>query len=211
MIESNKFDLRLNKYISAITVQGNGTTKKYGYNNTDFAKIEVDRKTINNSVVTIEYKISVTNEGEIPGYANKVVDYISSDLNFNTQLNKDWVLENGQLVNSSLSQEIINPGETKTLDLVLTKTLTEDNLGTVTNTAEIMEDSNDSLIEDVDSTPGNKNTNEDDISTVSVIISVGTGRVILYISLILTIIAILGIGIYLIKEKVLKKEGGKND
>lgn len=211
LIESNKFDLRLNKYISAITVQGNGTTKKYGYNNTDFAKIEVDRKTINNSVVTIEYKISVTNEGEIPGYANKVVDYISSDLNFNTQLNKDWVLENGQLVNSSLSQEIINPGETKTLDLVLTKTLTEDNLGTVTNTAEIMEDSNDSLIEDVDSTPGNKNTNEDDISTVSVIISVGTGRVILYISLILTIIAILGIGIYLIKEKVLKKEGGKND
>ena len=204
LVESNKFDLRLNKYISAITVQGNGTTKKYGYNNTDFAKIEVDRKTINNSTVTIEYKISVTNEGEIAGYANKVVDYLSSDLNFNAQLNKDWVLENGQLVNSSLAEEIINPGETKTLDLVLTKTLNEDNLGTVTNTAEIMEDSNDNLIEDIDSSPGNKNTNEDDISTVSVIISVGTGRAILYTCLIITIIAMLGIGIYLIREKVLK-------
>ena len=114
LVETSKFDLRLNKYISAITVQGNRTTKKYGYNNTDFAKIEVDRKTINNSTVTIEYKISVTNEGEVAGYANKVVDYLSSDLNFNVQLNKDWVLENGQLVNSSLAEEIINPGETKT-------------------------------------------------------------------------------------------------
>lgn len=206
LIESSKFDLRLNKYISAITVQGNGTTKKYGYNNTDFAKIEVNRKTINNSTVTIEYKISVTNEGEIAGYANKVVDYLSSDLNFNAQSNKGWVLENGQLVNSTLAEEVINPGETKTLDLVLTKTLNEDNLGTVTNTAEILEDSNDSLIEDIDSTPGNKNTNEDDISTVSIIISVGTGRAILYTCLIITIIAILGIGIYLIREKVLKTE-----
>ena len=127
-------------------------------------------------------------------------------MNFDTQLNKEWVLENGQLVNSSLAEEIINPGETKTLDLVLTKTLNEDNLGTVTNTAEIMEDSNDNLIEDIDSTPGNKNTNEDDISTVSVIISVGTGRMIIYISLIITVIGILGIGIYLIKKKVLKPE-----
>lgn len=211
LVETSKFDLRLNKYISAITVQGNRTTKKYGYNNTDFAKIEVDRKTINNSTVTIEYKISVTNEGEVAGYANKVVDYLSSDLNFNVQLNKDWVLENGQLVNSSLAEEIINPGETKTLDLVLTKTLNEENLGTVTNTAEIIEDSNDNLIEDIDSTPGNKNTNEDDISTVSVIISVGTGRTILYTCLIITIIAILGIGIYLIREKVLMKKGGKDE
>lgn len=206
LLETNKFDLRLNKYISTITVQGNGTTKKYGYNNTDFAKIEIDRKTINNSTVTIEYKISVTNEGEVAGYANKVVDYLSSDLNFNAQLNEDWVLENGQLVNGSLAEEIINPGETKTLDLVLTKALNEENLGTVTNTAEIMEDSNDNLIEDIDSTPGNKNTNEDDISTVSVIVSVGTGRTILYICLITTIIAILGIGIYLIKDKVLTKD-----
>ncbi len=206
LVESSRFDLRLNKYISAITVQSNGVTKKYGYNNVDFAKIEVDRKTINNSTVTIEYKISVTNEGEVSGYANKVVDYLSSDLNFNTQLNKDWVLKDGQLINSSLAEESINPGETKTLDLVLTKNLNEDNLGTVTNTAEIMEDSNDNLIEDIDSIPGNKNTNEDDISTVSVIISVGTGKAILYTCLIITIIVILGIGTYLIREKVLKTE-----
>ena len=212
LIESSRFDFRLNKYISSITVQGNGTSKKYGYNNTEFAKIEVNRKTIDNSIVTIEYKISITNEGEVAGYANKVVDYLSSDLNFDTQLNKDWELEDGQLINSSLAQEIINPGETKTLDLILTKTLNEDNLGIVTNTAEILEDSNESLIEDVDSTPGNKNTNEDDISTVSVIISIGTGRAILYTCLIITIIAILGIGIYLIKEKVLiSRKGGKNE
>lgn len=205
LIESSKFDLRLDKYISEITVQEGNTTKKYGYENTQFAKIELNRKTVNNTNITIKYQIKITNEGDIDGYANKIVDYMPSEMNFSTKDNKGWILENGQLINSTLEQEVIKSGESKTIELILTKKMTEDTLGTITNTAEIQEEANEFMKSDIDSTPGNKQANEDDISTVSVIIGLNTGRIILYISLTIAVIAILGVGIYLINKKVLGK------
>ena len=205
LIESSKFDLRLDKYISEITVQEGNTTKKYGYENTQFAKIELNRKTVNNTNITIKYQIKITNEGDIDGYANKIVDYMPSEMNFSTKDNKGWILENGQLINSTLEQEVIKSGESKTIELILTKKMTEDTLGTITNTAEIQEEANEFMKSDIDSTPGNKQANEDDISTVSVIIGLNTGRIILYISLTIAVIAILGVGIYLINKKVLEK------
>ena len=128
-----------------------------------------------------------------------------SEMNFSTKDNKGWILENGQLINSTLEQEVIKSGESKTIELILTKKMTEDTLGTITNTAEIQEEANEFMKSDIDSTPGNKQANEDDISTVSVIIGLNTGRIILYISLTIAVIAILGVGIYLINKKVLGK------
>lgn len=205
VIKSEVFDLKLDKYISNITVQNGNTTKEYSYNNANFAKIEVDRKTVNNTSVTIEYKISITNEGEIEGYAEEIVDYIPEDLEFNPNQNEDWEVEDGKLITTALAEETINPKETKTINLVLTKHLTEDNLGTVINTAEIKEDYNENLVGDIDSTPNNKKAGEDDMATASVIIGLNTGRIIMYISLIVTTIVILLIGTYLIKKKVIKE------
>lgn len=203
VVHSNKFDLRLDKSISSITVQNGKSSKKYSYNDANFVKVEVDRKTVNQTTVTIEYKVKITNEGDMPGYAKEIVDYLPADLQFNPQLNKDWQKQEGQLVSKSLAGEIINPGESRTLNLIVSKKLTEDNLGTITNTAEINEDYNENLTIDIDSTPGNKKAGEDDMSTVSVIIGINTGRIIVYISLVLATIAILATGTYLIKKKVL--------
>lgn len=205
VVKSEVFDLKLDKYISNITVQNGNTTKEYSYNNANFAKIEVDRKTVNNTSVTIEYKISITNEGEIEGYAEEIVDYIPEDLEFDPNQNEDWEVEDGKLITTALAEEAINPKETKTINLVLTKHLTEDNLGTVINTAEIKEDYNENLVGDIDSTPNNKKAGEDDMATASVIIGLNTGRIIMYISLIVTTIVILLIGTYLIKKKVIKE------
>ena len=74
----------------------------------------------------------------------------------------------------------------------------------ITNNAEIMETSNDYGLEDVDSVPGNKSTNEDDFSTANIILGVKTGQVFIYVTLTLTIIAIIGVGTYIIKKRVLK-------
>ncbi len=202
VIRSQKFDLRLNKYITNISVQNGTNTKQYSYNNADFAKIEIDRKTVNDTNITIEYKISVTNEGEIPGYAEQIIDYLPEDLQVDPSLNEDWEEEDGKLVSTSLAEEILNPGETKELSLIVNKQLTEDNLGTITNTAEIAEDYNENSVGDIDSMPANKKTGEDDMSTASVIIGLNTGRVIMYISLILMTAVILGTGIYIIKKKL---------
>ena len=57
---------------------------------------------------------------------------------------------------------------------------------------------------DTDSTPGNKQTNEDDYSTATVVTGVKTGQVIIYTTLALTVIAIIGVGGYMVKKRVLK-------
>ena len=82
--------------------------------------------------------------------------------------------------------------------------MTEESFGLITNTAEIYETSNNYGLEDVDSKPSNKATNEDDISTANVLTTVKTGEIVIYATLTLTIITIIGVGIYLIKKKVIK-------
>ena len=153
----------------------------------------------------VEYKFTITNEGAIPGYVKKLADYLPEELKFSTELNKDWYEgKDGTIYNSSLANTIINPGESKEVTLLLTKNMTEESFGLITNTAEIYETSNDYGLEDIDSKPGNKATNEDDISTANVLTTVKTGETIIYATLTLTIIAIIGVGTYLIKKKVIK-------
>lgn len=101
---------------------------------------------------------------------------------------------------------MINPGETKTLTLTLTKTMNLDNTGTSINTAELNKVSNNYSLQDIDSTPGNRQTGEDDMSTAQLIISVKTGSPVMYISLIIIIIGIISVGVYLIKKEMLIDE-----
>ena len=130
-----------------------------------------------------------------------------SGMKFNSELNKDWYAsDNGtNLYNSSLANEIINPGETKEITLLLSKKITESNMGIINNTAEIAESYNDLGLSDIDSTPANKVQNEDDLSSADVIVGIKTGEVYLYITLTLVVISLLGVGIYLINKKVLKR------
>ena len=63
---------------------------QYEYNNADLGKVELDRKTINNTSIVVEYKILITNEGPEAGYIKKIVDYMPENLEFKSELNKNW-------------------------------------------------------------------------------------------------------------------------
>ncbi|MCI8352587.1 MAG: hypothetical protein HFJ58_03110 [Clostridia bacterium] len=140
------------------------------------------------------------------GYAKKIVDYIPSDMTFKSELNEEWYIgESGNAYNASLANTLINPGETKEVTLVLTKKMTNDNTGTINNVAEIYESSNDYGLKDVDSTEANKIQGEDDYSLADVVIGVKTGEVYVYVIITLISITILGIGIYFINKKVLRR------
>lgn len=76
----------------------------------------------------------------------------------------------------------------------------------ISNDAEIYEAYNDFGLEDVNSTPANQNREENDLSTANVVLSVKTGQIIMNIAIVVAVIAIIGIGIYEINTKVLKKE-----
>ena len=206
---ANKFDLSLNKYVSKITLTTPTIgTKTYEHNN-QVAKVEVLGQNLGKSNAVIEYKIAIKNEGSVAGYVNKIVDYLPEEVSFDTELNPDWYLsDNGNIYNSSLSNDIIKPGETKEVTLVVSLKITEDKLGSMYNDAEIYESYNEQGLKDIDSTAGNKVDSEDDMSQAIVVVSLVTGKIIMYTSIAILVIALMGFGVFEIKKYVLN--GKKN-
>lgn len=207
---AEKFDLRLDKYITKVTVTTPSSgTKAYNYNNSKITKREIYAKDVNNSSIIVEYKIVVTNEGQVAGYAKKLIDYLPEDAKFNSEINKDWYLanNNGALYNTSLENTKIEPGQSKEVTLILSVNITDKNIGKlINNNAEIYESYNEQGLEDIDSIPANMLEVEDDMSNADIIISMATGTIILYTTLTFAIIVLLGIGIFEIRKRVLTKE-----
>lgn len=208
-IKRETFDFSLQKYISRVTIKDSKNVKTTNYENTQFAKAEIDSKLLGETVVLIEYDIVVKNEGDLAGYVKDIVDYIPADLEFQSSINKDWYQDsNGTLHTNSLSDQKIQPGETRTVRLTLSKSMTKTNLGMVSNLAEIADAQNDLQTKDIDSTPGNRKDGEDDISTAQMLISVktglGTGMNITII--ILVVVIIIGAIVYIVKRKEDKHE-----
>ena len=201
-----KFDLELNKYISKIVVQTNKETKAYDYNEKVLGKVEIHRKQIQGALVVLEYTIEVKNTGEIAGCAKNIIDYLPSGLSFSSELNSDWYLSGDYLHTKSLENTQINPGEEKELKLILTKTMTNENVGLINNRAEIYQDYNKYGESDIDSTPNNQAQNEDDFGTTDVIIQVATGgSIIAYITLLMINIVLIYIAItIMIKNDIIK-------
>jgi hypothetical protein len=211
LVDALKFDLSLDMGISKITVQNSSGTNTVSYDNSKITKTEIGAKQMAGSVVYIEYTFTVKNEGEIAGYAKKIVDYVPDDMNFNSGMNSEWYTgSDGNLYTSQLANTEIQPGETKTFKLVLTRTMTGENTGAVSNTAEIAEDYNIYGVSDLDSTPLNKVQNEDDFARADSYLSVKTGEVFIYISVIITTILLIGIAVFIIvlKFKYRLNKGG---
>ncbi len=205
LIEARTFDLSLSKTISNVKISSENGSSTKDYNDANLAKIEVKAKYLNSTTAVIEYKIRVTNNGELAGYVNKIVDYKPTDLTFNSKLNPDWYQSGDNLYSTALANTKIEAGESKELTLILTKTMTETNTGLTNNTAEIAEAYNYLGIEDTDSTPGNKEAKEDDYGSANIIISVSTGAAVSYISLTLSIITVIAVGAYIATRKILKE------
>ena len=197
LILRNTFDLKVKKYVSKITVTNDDKTKTYEQkDNTTLAKAEIKSKNLNGSLVVIEYKIQIKNEGDVAGYARNVVDYMPSSLSFNSSMNPEWYLSGNNLYNTSLANTKIEAGETKELTLVLTKTMTDSNTGLINNRAEITESSNDLGIKD----------ESDDKGSADVIISVSTGALVSYVATtVITLVVLAGLA-YLVNKKYLSKK-----
>ncbi len=204
LCNKERFDLSLTKEVSKVTLTTPTIgTKEYTYNG-NVAKVELLDRNVGKSTMVVEYKIIVKNEGGVPGYAKTIVDYLPEEFTFNSSLNKQWYEGNdGNIYTSCLKDEEILPGEEKVISLVVNKKITDSTIGIINNTAEIYEDYNELGLKDVDSTPGNGVSNEDDMGAADVVVSLVTGKIVTYTALICGILGLLTVGIYLIKTKVL--------
>lgn len=209
-IKLQNFDLKLDKFVNRILLQdSNGTTVKE-YNNTTMAKVELDAKKVKGTTVIVEYNIAVTNNGEVEGYAKKIVDYMPNNLKFSSELNKEWYQSGDVLYSTSLANDKLKPGETKILKLTLTKSMTGEDTGLINNRAEIAEDYNELGIADSNSIPGNNKKNENDMGTAEVILSIRTGGIIYITIAIITIVILAIVVVIVIKMKKTKESNNKN-
>ena len=203
------FDLSLLKWVSKVylTEDGKTTITDTGHTGLEkpepIVKVDLDRKKIDKVVVKFGYKIKITNEGQIAGYATEISDYIPDGLKFVKEDNPDWEEIDGKIITTKLANTLLQPGESATVDVILTWVNDSENMGVKVNVAEISKDDNENNAEDIDSTPNNQKEGEDDIDDAPVMLAVKTGSEPIYIGLTTIILAMLGTGIYLIKKYVL--------
>ena len=199
LVKGTKFDLRLDKYVSKITVTNSKGSKDYDYQNQKLAKVEVASKELANTTITITYKIVVTNEGEKAAYISEITDYLPEGLEFSS-VEGNWEIQNdGSLKIHGLSGLLLKPGMSKEFEVVTTAK----NVGKYVNGAEITLTKNDGNIKDIDSVEGNKDKNEDDYSEATVIVSIKTGAIIgASIGIVLAVILIV---LFMILSKKNKK------
>ena len=207
LVEANKSILKLDKYISSITVSYGNVVKTYPYEKAKLAKVEIPANELENATVIVNYSIVITNEGAVSNYIKKVVDYVPAGMKFNSELNRDWYQSsNGDIYNSSLANIKLEPGQSKELTITLTKQMNSGNTGLVNNNAEIYEVYNEEGILDYDSTPANKVNSEDDMSSADIVIGIKTGDAVIYSILIATLICIvIAVSAYYIRRTILRR------
>jgi len=205
------FDLALLKYVTKAIVIENGQERitETGYNGLEdpepVVKVEIKKKQLKNVIVKFAYGIKITNEGDIPGYAKEITDYVPAGLRFEAADNPGWTDEGNNVISTRLLEgKLLQPGESATVEVVLTWINGADNLGEKINTAEISEDYNDhGDVPDRDSTPDNQVPGEDDIDIAKVILAISTGIGQTFFGITIGLLSVVLVGIVLIKKYVL--------
>ncbi|MGN1297737.1 MAG: hypothetical protein ACI4VH_04860 [Clostridia bacterium] len=205
-----EFDLALRKWVTqAIVIDSNGqTVTETGHDAWDdpeqVVKVELHRKKLNEVTVKFRYSIRVYNQGDIAGYAKEVTDYVPEGLKFVAEDNQGWTDEGNNVISTRLLENtLLQPGEYADVEVILTWINNQENMGVMTNTAEISEDYNDYGVPDKDSTPDNKKPGEDDIDDAPVMLSISTGQMRIYFTLGFVVLITIAGGVVLIRKFVL--------
>ena len=106
------YKVELKKYITKIELTNDlGKTETKEYNKETLVKLDV--KDINKLKIKVTYLIEVENVGFYPGYVYNIKDYIPNGMTFNQDYkeNTNWTQVEDYVVNKSLSNVLLEPGE----------------------------------------------------------------------------------------------------
>lgn len=208
LVEKSNFDLSLDGEISEVIIEtSNKEPKQYNFNDRKNVKIELNGSELNKTQVLVKYKLRVLNEGEVEGNVLRLNAQIPEGMKFVPELNKTWQIDDERnIFTTALSSNNIEPGNAQNIELTLAKDFNKENLGLSKVNFEIAEFKNSLGLPDRDSTPNNKNIEEDDFVSLELILGLNTGKKIAYGLLILTIISSIGAMIFLVLRKINGKE-----
>lgn len=167
-VMNKRFDFSIKNQLIKLTANGEQGTKTLDLKENNNTKIEIEEKYLKNSLILMEYEITVENTGEVEGYANLIDNQIPEGMKFNSELNTDWYEgENGTIYSVALANKVLKPGEVATLKLVLIKDYQISSKYTyIINTTILRDSSNAYLINDKEE-ENNKSISEYTIETIS--------------------------------------------
>ena len=197
LLPKNESDFTINSYVESITVINDKDVEKYNFDkDTILPKIEIAKDDVENAIVRVKYSIEVTNKGNVDGYVLQLKDVVPEGFIFEEGQNLNWNLGNdGFIYYSGLSKDKIESGNTKKISLVLTKEKSSEVLGTFSNRAEIVETTNDMLVEEINM--------DNNYKSQDLIISVKTG-VLTYILIIILITIVLVFILLILVNQIVK-------
>ena len=189
--EAKTFNIGVEKEITGIIVNG----ERRAPTNGKLEKVEIYRKASESTSVQVEYKIKVSNTGEVSGNAT-IEENIPEGMSL---ANNDgtWEEQEGKLI--KVIPEL-GAGETKEYTVLLNWEQTGENMGEKTNEVKLVETGN---------VPGFVDNNDkDNTSNANIIISVETGE--LPIGLILALVALVGLETVTLRYAVVLTKRQKN-
>lgn len=192
LVEKDKFDVSIEKYVTKVTVENSKGTEDFSYDNQKLAKVEIPSKLIESTKIKIEYNLVVTNNGNVDAYVTEILDNIPEGLTLD-ESSSDWETTKQNVINKSLAGMQIKPGESKNVKIVLSKQMNKENTGIITNKAEIIKAINNNI--KIDDSDASNNESE-----AQVIVSIKTGietKIIVSIIFIVLVVLI----ILLVKKK----------
>ena len=157
------FDLTIDKNIKTVKIKNSAEEKTITKNNKDeLVKIDLPKSKLAETELTVTYEIVVKNVGELAGYATSVIDDLPARMNL-TENNVDWTQNDAHAISTKFASTLLNPGDSVSQEIVVKINLTNDDVGTKINKANISTYYNDEGIKD--KTPDN-NTEEPLLITV---------------------------------------------
>lgn len=166
--EKQTFNLKVDKWISSVTMNGISQGGKTINTKDELYKIDINRNKATTANVKIAYKIRISNIGEIEGYVDKLTEIIPTGYSFYQEDNTiHWENNNGILMTTDLKEEVIKAGEYKEITITLRWKNGESNFGEKNNVVMLTQISNPAGYQDIDK--------EDNTARANMLIAVATG------------------------------------
>ena len=186
--EPKIFDLKIEKQIKYIEVNVDGSVSKISKKNADeLVKVDLPKSKVEKTTLTATYTIKVTNVGELAGYATGISDNIPERMEL-VEGQDAWEERNGVAVLNKYANKKLEPGDSFEEDITLKIKLTNNDVGTKINSAEITTYYNEEGVKD--NTPDNKveepllitvKTGEESIIAISAVIALLSATAIVYV------------------------------
>lgn len=206
LIKKEIFDLAIDQTVNKISVASDNNSRTIEYDN-EIAKVELTSKEMKDSTSVVEYNIKISNNGDVAGFAKSIMNYVPSGMTFNSQMNPDWYqTKDGILHCVSIADDLIQPGESRDIKLILTKKNGNNELGLTRGRSEIGTTYNEQGLKEINAQSSLFGDYESNVSASNIItLKKSRVKVVSVITISVVLIGLIGLAGFEVKKKVLDK------